>query len=137
MKKLLCSLLLTCIIGSYAGAAAISAVGARVVYTGANVGTVHWVPLVTATTKSVQALSVLNTGLSVMELGIASNGASADSEVRQIYVPSSATNGLNPPSTGGAALVVPISLTLGTRISIRAVGSTATQGEFQLGVFYN
>lgn len=136
MKNFFCIALLTLtVFTQVAQAAAVSGVGVRVKYSTTPIGTSSWVPVITSSARlNSRGISILNTGVSVMELGIAVGGSSADTEVRQALIPSRFVG----PGPGVAydAMVMPLVIAPGSRISIRALDSGAGAGELQLNLFY-
>jgi len=90
-----------------------------------SVGTVHWVPLLNLTAKGVKGLQIQDTSTYTMEIGVATYGAAADSEVSQFLIPLSAAN-----------TFYPMAIAAGMRISIRGKGSVAITGENDTSIFY-
>lgn len=91
-----------------------------------TVGLTNWVPIVTRTTRIINGLSFYNTSTKTLEIGVATYGSTANSEVRQIILP---------PAT--QPNFVPLQINSSTRISIRALDSTAVTGEGDFSFFWD
>ena len=109
--------------------ALVEAQGIRLALTAANVGPLTWVPIVSSTVKSLQGLTVMNAGNLPLELGLALTGASANTEVSQLILPQL--------TAGGPGLYYPMNAPYGSRLSLRAIGSTATYGDVQVNLIFN
>lgn len=104
--------------------------GIRIALTAANIGPLTWVPIVSSTQKTLQGLTVMNGGNLPLELGLALTGASANTEVSQLILPQ-VEEGKNP------GLYYPMNAPYGARLSLRAIGSTATYGDVQVNLIFN
>lgn len=108
------------------------ATGVRVKYSVTGVSTNTWTVLVSSTSKSLKGIMVYNQSVSPMEIGMALSSAAANAETRQILVPPR-YNTLIPQ----APVFYPISAGYGTRVSLRALESGASEGEGQFTLIYN
>lgn len=135
MKKFIAGLIAIALISisaPQAHAAVSSAVGVRVVYSAANVGISSWTPIVTSTVRAIKGITIFNSSISPIEVGMATAGSSAGTETRQILVPGKAqTFGPN------SIVYYPLVTSQSMRISIRALDSAATSGELDASFFYN
>lgn len=89
----------------------------RNVYSSTNVTTGAWVQLIAATAATINCITIFDSGGQTMELG---TGASS-SETRVLIIP-----------PGGISGCVPLRITSGTRVSIRAISATANTGELDV-----
>lgn len=90
---------------------------ARHDYSGATVTTGAWTELITATAAEINELRIFDSSGRTLELG---TGAAA-SETRKLIIP-----------PGGFDSPVGLRITVGTRISVRAISADATSGELTL-----
>lgn len=103
----------------------------RVLASTANVSYTAWSTAFASPIKAIQGISVVNTTLNPVQIGIGAVG----SEAVQMTVPSAFTQaGLQ---SAAQPQIFPLSLGQNQRIAYRGLNSTATSGELQINVFYN
>lgn len=99
----------------------------RVLFGATNVGTATWVPIITPqTSRQIKGVMVSNTSGSVLQIGIAPGGSTANTEAVKAIVP----NGLTAP------VYYPMQISGGYRISLLAYSTTATTGEGDFSFLY-
>lgn len=137
MKTFLGILLAALVTSASANAAvATNAVGVRKLYSSDTITTITWVPLLASSSKIVRGISVVNTGVNPVEIGLAAASDSANTEVRQLIAPMGGINAPVNPGNTVAANFFPIQSSQAVRWSVRALNSQMTQGELEVNFFY-
>lgn len=111
-----------------------SATPAKVICSSTNVGST-WVPVVTSSLKAFKGILVASSAndsggtLHDVQVGIAAAGATANTEVAQVIVPS---------TTATTAVFIPLVGSSQTRISVNSQdGATLSKGEIQVTLIFN
>ncbi len=100
-----------------------------------NVGTSTWIDFVASTSRALKGIDVYSTADVPFEVAIGSSGA----EATQIIVPPGSTNNgsLTADSIKAAGPhFYPVSISQGTKVSFRALNSSATFGEVEYIQYY-
>ena len=95
----------------------------RISFSATNVTTGAYTQIISAIPNAVKSLIVYNSGNAPIQIAVGSSG----NEVGQLITP----------ATTAAGTVYPIAMPAGARISIEAVGTTATTGEIEINAIYN
>lgn len=123
MKRIIFGILALVVFASSAVAGPIEAQTSRTKFTSTNVSTSAYTQIISSTTKTLRAVTVLNTCANTpLQLALGAAG----SETVQITIPANMSN----------AVTIPLTAPYASRISVIALDTTATTGELQVNAVY-
>lgn len=133
-RLILCALFLS-LISTQSFAVTSSAAPVRVKFASANMSTGSWTALVNTTAKAIKGVSVSNSSLAAIQIGLAGYTAGYGAEAAQLVVPGMPGNynALQIP----APVFYPMTAGSPVRISAIALDASATTGELDVNLIYN